>query len=342
MNKKPKIKVQSPRKKVLFIVALMFTISTLHYLTFQQLLHFHAVYRVLIFVPMILSGFWFGLTGALFILGGYLVFYLPYIFAYWEGFSVLDLEKILSVILFSITAVIFGSMSDRERRRQIQLQEIKAMAYLGNAISMAAHEIKTPLVSIGGFTRIVRNQLQCSDPNYEKLNIVLNETKRLENLVNEMLDYSRKMELNRKLCDLHGFLQKCLGYFQHVEKEYYIRLNINPENRLPAVQLDDQKMKQVMINIINNAIEASPIGESVIIATDCNSSRVFIDVIDSGEGISPDCLDSVFQPFFTTKKKGTGLGLPIAKKIIEAHGGQINILGNSGKGVTVRIALTIT
>jgi signal transduction histidine kinase len=108
----------------------------------------------------------------------------------------------------------------------------------------------------------------------------------------------------------------------------------------PAL-LDFMRMKQVVINLVANAVQASPEGGEVVVSGHMNDGSLTIDVIDSGCGIPPDKREEIFSPFYSTKKEGTGLGLPIVKKIVEAHRGSIEILDNPEKGLTFRVTVSL-
>ncbi|MGA3118704.1 MAG: HAMP domain-containing sensor histidine kinase [Syntrophobacteraceae bacterium] len=137
-------------------------------------------------------------------------------------------------------------------------------------------------------------------------------------------------------------MTECLAIVAPLAKEKKIKLCSHFDSGTPTlVYLDFMRMKQVLINLLTNAIQASREGEDVIIGCDTKGENLLINVIDYGCGIPPDKRHEIFSPFYTSKKEGTGLGLAIVKKIIEAHQGHVEISDNLGKGITFRVEIPI-
>jgi signal transduction histidine kinase/HAMP domain-containing protein len=230
----------------------------------------------------------------------------------------------------------------RRRRAQKVLRESESLAAIGRAMSAVAHDMKTPLIAIGGFARLVQRHLEKSGPDHESLGIVIEETRRLEIMLKDMLDFSRPLALQRSDGDIHELIAKCIVVADVMAQGKGVNLQNDSVRSAVAVSFDAMRMKQVLLNLLTNAIQASPEGEEVVVRSQLNGDHIFvIDVIDHGCGIPSNDRDEVFSPFFTTKKEGTGLGLPIVKKIIEAHRGNIQILDNHGKGVTFRVQIPV-
>lgn len=226
-------------------------------------------------------------------------------------------------------------------RAEKTLREAENLASMGKALSGLAHDIKTPLVAIGGFARLVRNHIEEGSPDREKLDIVLKETERLESMVKHMLDFSRPLELNRSMEDINRLIEESLVLVEAAAAERKVALENEPAPNLPMISIDSMRMKQVLINLVMNAIQASPEGERVRVSTRGKKEKLVIDVADCGCGIPVEKRDEVFVPFVSTKKNGTGLGLPIVKKIVEAHQGRMEILDNPERGVTFRVVIPL-
>jgi signal transduction histidine kinase len=175
--------------------------------------------------------------------------------------------------------------------------------------------MKTPLMAIGGFANQVLRKLNRDDPNRKKLDTIIQETTRLETMVRGMLDFGRAIELQTKKTNLNELAQDSMEVTQAMAK----------------------KLKQVLLNLMTNAVQASQAGEQILIKTCSTNGGVVLDVIDHGCGITEENRGSVFHPFFSTKKGGAGLGLGIAKKIVEAHRGEISFYPNTQKGITFRV-----
>jgi PAS domain S-box-containing protein len=227
----------------------------------------------------------------------------------------------------------------QRERADDALREAERLAAMGRALSSVAHDMKTPLIAIGGFSRLVQKHMEKDSPDYDKLEIVLKETQRLEKMVKDMLDFSRPLDLDISKEDINRLINECLMVVEPVAQEKRIKILTRESMDLPPVSLDTTRMKQVLINLFINAIQASPEGEAVTIQCAMREEHLVIDVVDCGCGIRSEHRNQIFSPFFTTKKEGTGLGLSIVKKIVEAHKGHVEILDNPEKGVTFRLVI---
>ena len=230
----------------------------------------------------------------------------------------------------------------QREKAEKDLRESESLAAMGRAMAAVAHDMKTPLIAIGGFACLAQKRINAGSPVQNLLEIVVKETQRMENMVKSMLDFSRPLELECSKGDMGQLLDECLAIVAPMAKEKKIKLCSRLDSGTPPVAyLDFMRMKQVLINLLTNAIQASQVGEDVIIGCDTKGENLLINVIDYGCGIPPDKRQEIFSPFYTSKKEGTGLGLAIVKKIIEAHQGHIEISDNPGKGITFRVEIPI-
>jgi len=314
--------------------------------------HYYIFYRELYFFPLVLAGFWFGLRGALLTSIAITLAYLPITIIYWDHFSTDDLTRVVEIVLFNTIAIIIGILKDRERERYHQLVMAESLAAMGRAVSAAAHDMKTPLIAIGGFTNLVISKLRKIDQGtgeapeiitdvQEKLAIVIKETERLENMVKEMLDFARPLPLQKSKENLRQIIEESAAIVEASASTKQIRIVNQTGEDLPPASIDPDRFKQVLVNLLMNAIQASPPGEQVTITGFAKAANLAIDVTDCGCGIPLDKRAEIFDPFFTTKKEGTGLGLPIAKKIIDAHGGKLEIVDNQHTGLSFRITIPL-
>ena len=329
------------RSRVLLIVFLVMSIAALHYSTGMSRHKYHILYHGLFFLPVILGGFWFGLRGALSTSAGISIVLIPSTVMHWNAFSSDDFNNIMEVVLYNAVGAISGILRDRELVHQQRLREAESLAAMGRALSSVAHDMKTPLIAIGGFTLWVKRHLNTQNPCHEKLDIVIKETTRLENMVKDMLDFARPLELHRVEESIDRLIQESLAVVEMVAKARRVRIESQFLGRIAPVPLDGMRIKQLLINLVVNAVQASPEGETVRVVCHQEQGRMVIDVRDLGPGIAQDLRGSIFSPFFTTKKEGTGLGLPIVKKIAEAHDGSLEILDNPDRGVTFRVILPL-
>lgn len=328
---------------IVLIVTLVTLITFLHYLTRIDEGLYHVFYRELYFLPIILSGFWFGLRGGLSTSLAITALYVPFVLIPLENFNVHDFGNLMQIVLFNIVGGVLGLLRDRELIHQKELRKAESLATMGKAISSIAHDMKTPLVAIGGFTSQVRRKLFPDEPDCcKKLDMVLQQANRMESMVKDMLAFARPLKLQRSVNDFNKFVQETVEIAQESALKYNVKLQHDSDDRSVPLNFDKHRLQQALLNLISNAIEASPEGEAVTVTVSLTGKRIQVDIADRGEGIRPENREEMFAPFFTTKKEGTGLGLAIVKKIIEAHDGNIEVQDNQGgKGTIFRVALSL-
>ncbi len=220
-----------------------------------------------------------------------------------------------------------------------KLLQFEKMAAIGEVTSEIAHEIRNPLVSIGGFANVLSEKLSQDDENYELIKVIVTETQRLENILNNVLNYARINNYDpvyRPICDSIKEAIKLLEYHK-VEKELDIVLIT--EDYTVAITYDYEKFIQVFFNLIKNAMQASEKGDKIEIIVKKIEKNIVIRIKDYGTGIKEENLDSIFNPFFTTKSNGIGLGLSIVKQIINNHNGDIFFITEENKGTEFIITL---
>jgi len=186
---------------------------------------------------------------------------------------------------------------------------------------------------------LVHKNLEENSPHRKKLHIIVEETQRLEKMIKEMLDFSRPLELHRSKEDMSKVIRQSFAIISDFAQERKVKVEWQTSQNLPLISFDAARMKQALINLLINAIEASSEGETVTVQSYQKWRKLIIDVSDHGCGVPVDKKEEIFSPFFTTKENGTGLGLPIAKKIVEAHNGYLEVLENREKGVIFRVMI---
>lgn len=221
-------------------------------------------------------------------------------------------------------------------RRLIQNERL---ASIGRALSFVTHEVKNPLVVIGGFARSLLRECSFSPGQREKLEIIAAEVTRLEGLLQEIQDFSKPLRLKMEKIHLGSFLEKEISMLRESEVCQGTNLELSVEGD-PVVRADQGRLKQVLVNLVKNSLEAMEGGGTVLVrAAKGSHGHVEIRVEDNGKGIPEDKIEKLFQPFFTTKPGGTGLGLPLCRKIVEDHGGDITLGPRPGGGTVVTIKL---
>jgi len=229
---------------------------------------------------------------------------------------------------------------------QKRLIQWEKMAALGEMAASVAHDIRNPLVSIGGFARRLRKLHPSEGPGDRYTDIIIREVNRLERILANVMSFSKSYgEIDREPVALDTLLRDCTELFRENFKRKGVLLERKIDTAIPEVNIDKRQIKQAVINILFNAGDAvKEMGKVYLEATmesEGDNRVVRISVADNGEGISPDHLKQVFEPFFTTKGAGTGLGLSIAQRAITGHGGEIRVDNRYGEGVTFTITLPV-
>jgi len=236
----------------------------------------------------------------------------------------------------------FNSMTidlKENRRKLLQAERVAAWRDIARRI---AHEIKNPLTPIQLAIFRLRRNLNTEDEKYTKLfdecsETIVNEIENLRNLADEFSKFARMPEPKFQLCDVNELVRDTLGLYGNLPNNINIDAEFAPD--LPQVNLDGGQIKQVLHNIIKNAIEAMPDGGKLQVVTGLDDNLISIGITDTGCGMSKEVKSKLFTPYFTTKQKGTGLGMAIVQRIVEQHDGEIDIESQEGVGTTVRIFL---
>ena len=228
---------------------------------------------------------------------------------------------------------------------QKRLLEQETFRNLGEMTANIAHEIKNPLVIIGGFTKRLAKKARLDQAENKYVEIILKEVARLEAILDEILHYVKESPMALKDCKVSDFIDELIYLFTSDQAWEKIEIIKEYDGEAPLVPCDDLQIKQVFINILMNAHDAMQGTGKITIQTGQkiinNRSFVSISITDTGGGIDPGIVDNIFNPFFTTKEKGTGLGLAISNKIVLNHGGHIQINNLVGKGATFVVYLPI-
>ncbi len=222
-------------------------------------------------------------------------------------------------------------------RRQLRHKE--RLSAMGEVVANVAHEMRNPLFAMTTVAQIFAMELMLTPAQKELMNSMLKESKRLNDLVEELLDSTRELRLQRKNIDLNSVITESFRVLEAIpHSERLIIRKTTYAEKIP-LNADFEKLEQVVINLVKNAMEASPDNSFVDLNIEEGVGGVIISVIDSGTGISPGAMEKIFEVFYTTKKNGTGLGLSICKNIIEAHGGSLEACNNPEVGATFTIKL---
>ncbi len=344
-------------------------ISLLHYLTPLTLAFLHDIYQRLYYLPIILAAFWYGFRGGLACSLFVSVVYAPHILFQWGGHLTMEMEKYLEILLYNVVGGITGFLSQKERERSAELQETakglnesykklqaqsewiiaieeklrraEKLSTLGEMAAILAHEIRNPLGSIRGTAEILKDDYKPGDPKYEFIEIQIKETERLNRVVEDFLHMARPQPADMRPCRVQDELETILFLVSNDARERRIKLVLQPPEVPLVIRADGEKLRQAFLNIAINALQATPPGGCVTISTACQTAWCEIRFRDTGPGIDVETLGRIFEPFFSTKPDGTGLGLAITRKIIESHGGTLQVESEAGSGTTVTVRLPL-
>jgi signal transduction histidine kinase len=221
-----------------------------------------------------------------------------------------------------------------------RLVRSERFAAIGEAAAYVSHEIKNPLMVMGGLARQVENKV--SDPALrEKLHIIQTEVQRLENFLGDLRDFTRSPTPVMQPVNLNEVIHEVDTLMAGEAAERNITLAEHLDPSLPPLQGDPNQLKQVLLNLIKNAFEALDAGGQVTLRSGSEDNRAWFSVQDTGSGMSPEVQKEIFNPFFTTKRKGTGLGLAVINKIVTDHHGAVSVATVPEQGTTFRVNLPL-
>lgn len=231
---------------------------------------------------------------------------------------------------------------------QARLSRMERLSTLGQVAAGIAHEIRNPLVGIGLTASLLLEETDPSDPRRADLDTILSETHWLDRIVNQIVDYVRPRELASQPFNMEDLVREALSMLSTAISDKRLTVDCLIPSSLPSIQADRDLLRQVLLNVIQNAVEAMDEGGrlgldiAVFDTSHDQEPEMIIKISDSGVGISRDTLARIFEPFYTTgKPRGVGLGLAICQNIMEAHHGQIHVESKVGAGTTVTIRLPL-
>lgn len=237
-------------------------------------------------------------------------------------------------------AILFKDLSEIHRLRS-EIARSQHMASIGRLAAGVAHEIRNPLSSIKGFATYFKQRYQDVAGDQETATIMINEIDRLDRVVSQLLELSRPIKIMPQQTTINEFVQTSTRLIEQKARDYHIDIRMELPKNSKKIHLDRDKISQVLLNIYLNAIDAMEKGGDLIISSlpEEGSNSVKIIIEDSGKGISSERLPKIFDPYFTTKSTGTGLGLAVVHNILEAHQGKVEVESKLEKGT--RFTLTI-
>jgi len=210
---------------------------------------------------------------------------------------------------------------------------------LGHLSSVLAHEIRNPLAGISAATQMLDGKMEGTDSRKKYIGMILKEIDRVNDIVKNLLDFSREGRAYMMQASVRGLIEGALEHFAEPFERTGIRVEAHHDERLPFVVCVSEHMGRVFRNLIANAVDAMPDGGTLTIRTtfDAIAQHVTVSIGDTGIGPQVEELGELFSPFYTTKTKGSGLGLPVALNFIEEHGGTIAAQRGMPRGLTMLV-----
>lgn len=218
--------------------------------------------------------------------------------------------------------------------------------YLNTLSAGLVHEIKNPLNTISVNLQLLNEEIQEYNSERDlkmsqRVRLLLKEVSRLEHILSDFLRFTKKHELHLGGRNINEIIDSVLDFIAPEAMQNSIRILKSFDPNLPESKLDSNVIKQALLNIILNAQQAMPKGGELMVRTYKSGEYIAVDITDTGVGISRDKMDKIFQVYYSTKKMGTGLGLPTAKRIIEDHKGTISVRSEDGKGSSFLIKIPL-
>lgn len=340
-------------------------ISVMYYATQDQLVWMHSILQHLYFAPIAAAAIYYGWKGGIGAAVLAALCYAPHVLmGLNEGTEPRRYigSEATEILDFFLVGLVAGILADRERKQTRSLQrtttELNAVYQelqqnfermkrserlyaIGQLSAGLAHEVRNPLASIGGAAAILRKNSGSEERRQEFLEIIEKECLRLNRLLTNFLEFARPRPPQYQLAEVGPILESVVDLAAHAVGRQPIQLRTDTKPDVPAIACDPEQIKQVLLNLTINSLQAMPDGGEIVLSTRVDGARVVIEVKDQGPGISPENLDRIFDPFFTTKDAGTGLGLSVAHQIVSQHGGILNAKNNFDRGATFSLSMPI-
>lgn len=355
--------LRSSRAKAALIAILVVTLAVFTWMVPPRAVVVHNILHHLNILPFMLAGLFFGWRGVLKTVLLSAILLAPSVYRHWFRAPLDAQDQIVELSTFGAAGVIAGLLADRERtqRKRVeatkvelervyvelqqnleQLKKTERLTAAGQLSASLAHEIRNPLASISGAAGILARGQASTEARAECLEILTKESQRLNKLLTNFLNFARPRLPKRQKTELRDLIQSVTSLAQHAARKQGVSLRVEAVDRGEEVECDPEQIKQLLLNLILNAIQATEGEGEVEVRSFFADTNLCIEVCDHGQGISPEAKERIFDPFFTTKENGTGLGLAIAVNIAAQHGGTLTCRTNAGQGTIFCLELPVS
>jgi two-component system sensor histidine kinase HydH len=260
---------------------------------------------------------------------------------------VVTASVVMSALFLTLLFVVKRGEGIIEKRAQERLKLIERLnraehlSSLGEMVAGISHEIRNPLGIIKSSSELLKKKMARFDPSNSIPNIIIEESIRLNNIITDFLNFAKPKSPNLVVCNVEDILEKNINFLSSQIKQEGYTIEKHYDESLPEITADADMLYQAFLNILINAMQAMPGGGVIHVDIHSDDHSVTVVIEDEGEGIPEEILEKIWDPFFTTKAKGTGLGLVIVKNIIESHEGSVSIANKPDVGSRVTIALPV-
>lgn len=320
---------------ILTIVTLTILVTYLHFETMQQFSPL-VVFEELYYLPLLLGVLRFGLKGAIVTWLFVSAAYLPFFFGTWTTTFPELMDRVLHLVFTGVFASVACFLAERERKKRQQAEQERYLVGIGQVATVIVHDLKNPLISILGFARRIREG---------KGDVALgartieDSAQNMQSIVNSVLDFAKPLQLDIKDVDIRDTIRLAGESCRTKAAAKGVTLTMHLPSAPVTTAIDSFHIERALINLIDNAVDASPRGALVTITAATDRNEIVITIKDHGAGMDRETLANLFMPFYTTKNEGNGLGMPISRKVIEAHAGTLGI--NSKQGVGTKAAIRL-
>jgi two-component system, NtrC family, sensor histidine kinase HydH len=352
--------LRSSRLKAALIAFLVVALAVFTWMTPPHAVVLHNILHHLNILPFMFAGLFFGWRGAIKTILLAAVLQAPSLYRHWFTAPLDAQDQVVELSTFGAAGIIAGLLADRERMQRKQVEATKAelenvylelqqnidrlkkterLTAAGQLSASLAHEIRNPLASISGAAGILSRGQASAESRAECLEILMKESQRLNKLLTNFLDFARPRLPRLQPTESTAIVQSVTILAQHAASTRGISLELHEQEPAHEINCDPEQIKQLLLNLILNAIDATPAGGTVLIRSFFELDRLCVEVCDEGSGIAPEAKERIFEPFFTTKENGTGLGLAIAANIAAQHQGSLSCRPGQRTGTIFRVEL---